>query len=313
MRGDAARSLAAVGTPAAFLELVGIDQRSPEGTLKRDLVDAASDLSNRESSVVLFEALSATDDPAVLKASQAALAGMADANIVWEAVARYRAATDPLERAMMTGVIRGSTIRTVPVIGQVADTGNGVYEDSMALAAVDTLAYIGVGRRGWISRGPPGGCLNAGGCLAGGGGDRPDRPPGGAPCVAEFALGEGESAAVGLPARIAATRALGNYPPTQVEDTLNRLLRNRPTPTCGLLPRHLEARSRPRVKPERRCLNERGEALQGSGRTVSPVGGADRCVAKQPTDAFAALIQRIMRRQHDETGSPQVAMRKGVT
>lgn len=145
---EAARALGRIGSPGAFIALVGLSHAVPEGPLRREVLDAIAGISNIQSAEILTEVLLVSDDAQLALMSQIALAGMMDPARLAGIGDAVRGATTPEEQRALLGVIQ--QIRNPQLvealIGLDGAADDAACEGPLGRSVVDTLGAIGTAR-----------------------------------------------------------------------------------------------------------------------------------------------------------------------
>lgn len=218
----AIEAVAALGTTDAFLSMVRAAAGLPDTAIRRETMAAAATMAaSGQPAPVLFEALRVADDPTMIDAAVSGLAVAADTNVVRQAAARYVESQDDAEREGLLRVLRQATSPDVaPAMMDIAAAEAGEVRDGPALAALDTLGVIGSAAAvtALLDRcagaAPTSAVLAATARLC-----TPEALP------ALLAAAEGGVVWASPASRLAAVRALGNYPSAQVAPVLQRLVR----------------------------------------------------------------------------------------
>ena len=225
-----ARTLADEGTPAAYLEIVRLINNLPDGPERRAALVAATKLDNPATAALLFETVRVSGDPELVQSAQISLGSMTNEGVVWLTVALFRGTEDVAQQERLLGVLRHGRqpVFVAPLIS-VADQSSDDPTDPLAVAALDTLGMLGttesigylVDRLNSAARsGQETAALAAalGRVVA----------PSALSTLTGIAAGQSPSAQ--MEARVAAARALGHYPLSDVEDALNSILQNESDP-----------------------------------------------------------------------------------
>jgi HEAT repeat protein len=143
----AATALARIGTPAAAGALLDRLNQTPESPYKEELAKRISNLHNHDSWPLLLDTMLQANDAAVVRAAGAALATMADAPVIDEAIARYDTATTATEVDRLAQFVRGirSPSASEPLLS-LAGPASAAPQDSLQDAAIAALAGVGDAR-----------------------------------------------------------------------------------------------------------------------------------------------------------------------
>jgi HEAT repeat protein len=225
-----AQGLAALSTPEAAADVIGVFQATPPGLPRRELGSALAGFNNPALAGLLLDVLGASEDRELVFSCQQALAKAADTPLLNEVVRQYEASNSGKERENLAGAIRHmQNASCVEGLLGVLNQQRVISSiDPLGLAAVDTLgiignqvavsnlfAYVSLQREG--ASGPVleaiGRVMNAESL----------------PLLASVAYGRGPGAS--RDSRVAAVTALGNFTPPQVEPVLNWLIQNESNPS----------------------------------------------------------------------------------
>ncbi|MBA4387014.1 MAG: hypothetical protein C0404_03475 [Verrucomicrobia bacterium] len=217
------QGLAAGGTAADAIGLVRIIGEAKDEDFKRHAVEIAGTIRNPDAAAVLFEVIRVSEDPEMVQMAQKSLAGMPGESVLEETVMRFELSVDERERDQLLGIVRHvSGTNSVDKLGEIADRAEGDYSSPLALAAVDTLGIIGTvpAVSNLFERIESG--ESAGTQVV----DAVSRVsnPEALPFLIHAAAAGGSM--TDPSARLAATRALGNYTRAAVGPTLEALLKD---------------------------------------------------------------------------------------